>query len=116
MNLKEKEILMYCVLAFATGYLMCMHFPVHRRARSGLPPLLEGATNNRNNNNNNKKGNGNGNVRVNTCYSSSNSITSHDNCNALDAGACPPPAGNNEDECHWGVESEHSSTTASPGR
>ena len=85
-NKKEKELLMYCVLAFATGYLMCMYFPVHggRFASTVVPmPVLEGMTaserneienmtrsalidhivnssnhnNNNNNNNNNNKNN-----------------------------------------------------------
>jgi hypothetical protein len=34
LNKKEKELLMYCVLAFATGYLMCMYFPVHLKSVS----------------------------------------------------------------------------------
>jgi len=36
LNKKEKELLMYCVLAFAIGYLICIYFPVHKE------PLLEG--------------------------------------------------------------------------
>ena len=42
LNKKEKELLMYCVLAFATGYLMCMYYPVHRSNSNGS--LLEGYT------------------------------------------------------------------------
>ena len=52
LNKKEKELLMYCVLAFAAGYLMCMYFPVHRRTNGytlGLP-LMEGQENRNNNN------------------------------------------------------------------
>jgi len=36
MNRNKKELLMYCVLAFVTGYLVCMYFPVH---------VLEGLSN-----------------------------------------------------------------------
>ena len=49
LNKKEKELLMYCVLAFVTGYLMCMYFPVH--GVNNVPvmmPVLEGVTNNDN--------------------------------------------------------------------
>ena len=45
LNKKQKELLMYCVLAFVGGYLMCMYYPVHRRTNGvnfQLPPVLEG--------------------------------------------------------------------------
>ena len=46
LNKKEKELLMYCVLAFVTGYLICMYFPVHGTNNViGQVPVLEGVTN-----------------------------------------------------------------------
>ena len=43
LNKKEKETLMYCVFAFAVGYLMCMYFPIHSKTNGGY--VLEGVDN-----------------------------------------------------------------------
>ena len=52
LNKKNKELLMYCALAFVAGYLMCMYYPVHNRNNGyTLGGILEGQTNNNNNNN-----------------------------------------------------------------
>ena len=55
LNKKNKELLMYCALAFVAGYLMCMYYPVHSSNNGYSFSLLEG-----NNNNNNGTGNGTG--------------------------------------------------------
>ena len=53
LNKKNKELLMYCALAFVAGYLMCMYYPVHNRNNGyTLGGILEGHNNNNNNNNN----------------------------------------------------------------
>ena len=54
LNKKQKELLMYCVLAFVGGYLMCMYYPVHRRTNGvnfQLPPVVEGLDSNGGNSN-----------------------------------------------------------------
>jgi hypothetical protein len=104
LNKKEKELLMYCVLAFATGYLMCMYFPVHggRVTQASLPmPVLEGMTlpeankmsrqelidelMKGNNNNNgkkvNKKVNNNNNKKVNNNNNNNNNNNKGNNVN-----------------------------------
>ena len=59
LNKKEKELLMYCVLAFVGGYLMCMYYPVHRRSNGvnfQLPPVVEGNENENANRERNRNG------------------------------------------------------------
>lgn len=57
LNKKNKELLMYCALAFVAGYLMCMYYPVHSSNDGFSFSLLEGQNNknNTNNSNNSKK-------------------------------------------------------------
>lgn len=42
LNKKNKELLMYCALAFVAGYLMCMYYPVHSGNNGYSFSLLEG--------------------------------------------------------------------------
>lgn len=51
LNKKNKELLMYCVLAFAAGYLLCMYYPVHSNDNGYSFSVLEGQTNSNNANN-----------------------------------------------------------------
>jgi len=44
LNKKNKELLMYCALAFVAGYLMCMYYPVHSSNNGYSFSLLEGQT------------------------------------------------------------------------
>ena len=111
LNKKEKELLMYCVLAFTTGYLMCMYFPVHggRVTQAPVPmPILEGLTqqeankmsrqelinevmkgngchnhSNNNNNNNNTNKNSNNSNNSNTNKNSNNSNTNKNSNNSI---------------------------------
>ena len=54
LNKKNKELLMYCALAFVAGYLMCMYYPVHNRNNGyTLGGILEGVDNNNSSSNNN---------------------------------------------------------------
>lgn len=46
LNKKNKELLMYCALAFVAGYLMCMYYPVHSSNNGYSFSLLEGNNNN----------------------------------------------------------------------
>ena len=73
LNKKNKELLMYCALAFVAGYLMCMYYPVHSSDNGYSFSLLEGQvnsnsnstntnTNTNNNNNNNNANNNNANA------------------------------------------------------
>ena len=55
LNKKEKETLMYCVFAFAVGYLMCMYFPIHSKTNGGY--VLEGVDNANDKADNNKADN-----------------------------------------------------------
>jgi len=45
LNKKNKELLMYCVLAFVAGYLLCMYYPVHSNDNGYSFSVLEGQTN-----------------------------------------------------------------------
>ena len=45
LNKKNKELLMYCVLAFVAGYLLCMYYPVHSNDNGYSFGVLEGQTN-----------------------------------------------------------------------
>lgn len=47
LNKKNKELLMYCALAFVAGYLMCMYYPVHSSNNGYSFSLLEGQGNNK---------------------------------------------------------------------
>ena len=60
LNKKEKETLMYCVFAFAVGYLMCMYFPIHSKTNGGY--VLEGVDNANKNANSNSNSNANANA------------------------------------------------------
>ena len=65
LNKKNKELLMYCALAFVAGYLMCMYYPLHSSTNGGYSfGLFEGNAHNASPNNrrgsNNHSGEGEG--------------------------------------------------------
>ena len=57
LNKKNKELLMYCALAFVAGYLMCMYYPVHSNNNGYSFSLLEGQNNQKKNNSETKTSN-----------------------------------------------------------
>jgi hypothetical protein len=79
LNKKEKETLMYCVFAFAVGYLMCMYFPIHSKTNGGF--VLEGVDNANSNANSNSNSNSNANSNANANANAKNTANNANNAN-----------------------------------